>query len=179
MADPARPKSPSSCPPAKCWFDKQCTRDGGGNLPLYGGTLFILNGAVIGNDAGNISSQGGGFLTVNNAAPTVIQNLFVGNKAGQGGGLSVGGGNRFKHVNNTIIANSSAQGQGSALFVAGGGTEVQFINNLLIGIASQNAVFCDNGVVPTTQPTFKKQRRFQRRGRGIQGQLRGHRWKCR
>jgi len=149
--------------------------DGGGGLVLLGGSPQIMNNTIIGNDAGDpLVSQGGGILMTNDTNATIVQNVIVNNAAGQGGGIFFAAGfSGSTFINNTIVANSSGQGQGSAVYPSGATPETHFINNLLIGSPAQNAVFCDNGTLPSTTPIFENNDAFSLNASAFEGSCNG------
>lgn len=123
---------------------------GGGGIALFaaGGPL-IQNNIFSGNNGGN---EGGGIAMFNNASPQIIDNAFTQNTAFQGGGMfwvipvSTPG---LLLLNNTMANNNATQG--SAIFDGGFDTNMTIQNNILLGTAGVNAIFCQqfNG---TTTP---------------------------
>jgi len=127
---------------------------GGMNINAFGSTV-IENNLITRNTATGVSpaSQGGGIYINAGANVSLIQNLIDGNSADQGGGVYLGaqGGTSETVLNNTIANNISSQ-EGSAIYVAGSPSNIEFFNNLLIGGKDENAVFCDETF--TTVPPF-------------------------
>ena len=146
------------------------SNSGGGINLFVAGTPLIRNNIISGNSAGaGIPGSRGGGVFVSGTTVTMSQNLVIGNKAGEGGGIYVepdSTGAIF--VDNTVAANNSSQSQGSAVYAAGSLAAVQFVNNLLIGSAGQNAVFCDNTTSPPP-PTFAYDDAFGIGGTGLEG----------
>ena len=124
---------------------------GGGGISLFaaGGPL-IQNNIITGN---NGSTQGGGLIIFNDASPQIIGNVFSHNSAFHGGGLywlipqSTPG---ILLLNNTITNNSATQG--SAVFADGFDADATFQNNVIIGQAGVDSVFC--GTFSNTPPGF-------------------------
>lgn len=122
---------------------------GGGGISLFaaGGPL-IQDNIITGNDGG---TQGGGLIMFNNASPQIIGNVFSHNSAFNGGGLywlipqSTPG---ILLLNNTITNNSATQG--SAVFNSGFAGNASIQNNVIIGQAGVDSVFCEsfNGNTP-------------------------------
>ena len=99
-----------------------------------------------------------------------MQNLFYKNTASQGGGiyfLVPSGSPGPILVNNTIVGGTGAT-QGSAVWAGGFDNQVQFFNNLLIGLSGQNAVECD-GSYSSQPPTFTDNDAYSPGGTGLQG----------
>jgi hypothetical protein len=142
--------------------------NGGGIALFAAGTPTIMNNIFMDNSSSN--GQGGGIWIVNDSDAMIVQNLFFENTASQGGGIyflvpsgSVGP----TLVNNTIVGGSGAN-QGSAVFAGGFDNQVQFFNNLLIGLSGQNAVDCD-GTYSQQPPTFTNNDAYSPQGTGLQG----------
>ena len=146
-----------------CWGESSGTRiigniisnnswgSGGGGISLFaaGGPL-IQNNIITGN---NGSTQGGGLIIFNDASPQIIGNVFSHNSAFHGGGLywlipqSTPG---ILLLNNTITNNSATQG--SDVFADGFDADATFQNNVIIGQAGVDSVFC--GTFSNTPPGF-------------------------
>jgi hypothetical protein len=118
---------------------------GGGNNPL------LMNNLISGNSTSGVfgagpEATGGGIYSSGETSPLIIQNLIVRNSADLGGGIGFqvpeGTGGPVM-VNNTIANNQTTQGVGSALWAGGFDASAQIINNLLIGLGSENAAHCD------------------------------------
>jgi hypothetical protein len=82
--------------------------------------------------------------------PSIIQNLIINNTADVGGGVFVWEPSGFDAgatllVNNTIDNNLSTQGYGSALVGVDFGPGSEIVNNILVGLQSQNAFYCNSG----------------------------------
>jgi hypothetical protein len=146
--------------------------NGGGISMNAAGTPTIKNNIIAGNTATGVSpaAQGGGISMVNDSDPLLVQNLIYNNSAGQGSGIYflVPSGSRGPIlVNNTIIGGFGGS-TGSAVYAYGYDNQVQFFNNLLIGPASQNAVYCD-GTYQQQSPTFTNNDVFSPSGTGLSG----------
>jgi hypothetical protein len=144
----------------------------GGGITLFAaGTPTIENNIIRRNSAGAFGgSQGGGIWIVNQSDVLIVQNLIYNNTAGQGGGIYflVPEGDRGPLlVNNTIVGGPNVV-QGSAVFAAGFDNQVQFFNNLIIGLSGQNAVDCD-GTYQQESPTFTNNDAYSPNGTGLQG----------
>jgi hypothetical protein len=125
---------------------------GGGGISLFaaGGPL-IQNNIITGNNGGN---QGGGLVMFNNASPQIIGNVFSHNSAFNGGGLYWLIPQSFPGIlllNNTITNNSATQG--SAVFADAFDANASIQNNVIIGQAGVDSVFCGN-FNNTTPPGF-------------------------
>ena len=145
--------------------------NGGGITLFAASTPTIENNIIRGNTATGISpaSQGGGIWIVNDSNALIDQNLIYNNSTGQGGGIYFGvpsGSRGPLLVNNTIAGNNASQG--SAVFAGGFDNQVQFYNNLLIGLNSQNAVDCD-ATYSSQPPTFYNNDAFSLNGSGMVG----------
>jgi len=128
----------------------------GGGIDLSGGgTPIIENNTIIGNLVSGIfpAAQGGGVSIESNSNPLILQNLIIGNNADQGGGVYIYGFSSAPIlVNNTIAANGVTQNEGSAVYVDGFSSSGLLVNNMLIGVRTENAVFCDpKGTPPPFQ----------------------------
>ncbi len=141
----------------------------GGGISLFeAGTPTIMNNIFSGN--GNSVGQGGGMWMVNDSNPLIVQNLFYKNLASQGGGiyLSIPSGSQGPIlVNNTIVGATGAT-QGSAVWAGGFDNQVQFFNNLLIGLSGENAVYCDS-TYSSTPPVFTNNDAYSPSGSGLLG----------
>jgi hypothetical protein len=140
---------------------------GGGGISLFAsGTPTIMNNII----SNNTAVAGGAISMVNQSDANIIQNLIYNNAASQGSGIYflVPFGDRGPLlVNNTIVGGIGTT-QGTAVFASGFDSNVQFYNNLLIGLSGQNAVDCDN-TYSSTPPTFSKNDAFSPSGTGLQG----------
>ncbi|HEV2115491.1 MAG TPA: choice-of-anchor D domain-containing protein, partial [Terriglobales bacterium] len=150
--------------------------DGGGISMNSAGTPTIKNNIIAGNTATGVSpaAQGGGIAMVNDSDPLLAQNLIYNNSAGQGTGVFflVPSGSRGPVLlNNTIVGGSGAT-EGSAVYASGFDNQVQFFNNLLIGAAGDNAVFCD-GTFNQQPPTFTNNDAFSSGGTSLDGTCAG------
>lgn len=116
---------------------------GGGGISLFaaGGPL-IQNNIITGNNGG---TQGGGLIMFNDASPQIIGNVFSHNSASQGAGLywltplSTPG---ILLLNNTITDNTGTQG--SAVFTSAFNDNTSIQNNVIIGQAGVDSVFCES-----------------------------------
>ena len=133
----------------------------GGGIDLSdAGTPIIENNIIIGNTVGDVSpaAQGGGVSMESDSNPIMLQNLIIDNTADQGGGIYV---RLFSStpilVNNTIVNNRANLGKGSAVYLEGFSADAAMVNNLLIGRATENAVFCDP---KSTPPGFQNNDAF-------------------
>jgi hypothetical protein len=147
--------------------------NGGGIAMDAAGTPLIENNIIYGNAASGLipASVGGGISMVNESDAVILQNLMFNNHADQGGGAAMlvpSGAPGPIFVNNTIVSNSATSGQGSAIYANGFDGSTQLINNLLIGTAGQNAVFCDTMFSPSS-PIFKNNDVFSQDGTGFLG----------
>lgn len=150
--------------------------NGGGISMNAAGTPTIKNNIIAGNTASGVSpaAQGGGISMVNDSDPLLVQNLIYNNSAGQGAGVFflVPSGSRGPILlNNTIVGGPGAT-QGSAVYASGFDTQVQFFNNLLIGAAGENSVFCD-GTYSPQPPTFSNNDAFSSGATGLDGTCAG------
>lgn len=141
----------------------------GGGITLFAaGTPTIENNIISGNSSSG--SQGGGMWIVNDSNALIVQNLFYANTASQGGAiyLSMPSGSTGPIlVNNTIIGGKGAT-QGSAVWAGGFDSQVYFYNNLLIGLPTQNAVYCDASY-SSVPPVFTSNDAFSPAGSGLEG----------
>ena len=150
----------------------------GGGISLdAAGTPLIQNNVISSNSAEwvprSVLSQGGGIYSVNDSSVQIIQNLIIGNSATQGGGiyLSVPEGQNDTPVlvNNTIAAEPGLT-QGTAVWVGGFDNQVQFFNNIMVGISvtlTTSVVYCD-GTYSQQPPTFTNNDAYSS-GSGLQG----------
>ena len=126
------------------------------------------------NAAGEVSvaGQGGGVFIESDSNPLMLQNLIINNNANQGGGVYMQGAEPSGSilVNNTIAGNSATLDEGSALYVSGFALDTLMVNNLLMGKATQNAVFC-NSVSET--PMFQNNDAFSVDGTAFDGSCAG------
>ncbi len=142
--------------------------NGGGITLFAAGTPTIMNNIISNNSSSG--GQGGGIWIVNDSDALIVQNLFYKNTASQGGGiyfLVPSGSPGPILVNNTIVGGTGAT-QGSAVWAGGFDNQVQFFNNLLIGLSGQNAVECD-GSYSSQPPTFTNNDAYSPGGTGLQG----------
>lgn len=141
----------------------------GAGISLFAaGTPTIADNFIYNNNTEG--GGGGGISMVNDSAAVVVQNLFFGNMAAEGTGiyfLVPDGASPPIFVNNTIVAGTGAT-QGTAVFAGGFDDQVQFYNNLLLGMAGQNAVYCDSTYDPNP-PTFTNNDAYASGGSGLQG----------
>lgn len=107
---------------------------------------------------------------VNDSNALIIQNLFYANTASQGGAIYLSmpsGSTGPVLVNNTIVGGSGAT-QGSAVWAGGFDSQVYFYNNLLIGLSTQNAVYCD-ATYSSVPPVFTNNDAYSPVGSGLEG----------
>jgi hypothetical protein len=133
------------------------------------GTPAIADNLIYDND--NSYGQGGAIGMVNDSGAIVVQNLMYGNIAMQGTEvlfLVPEGAQPPVFVNNTIIGGSGST-QGTAVYAGGFDDGVAFYNNLLIGQAGQNAVYCDNSYDPNPPLFMNNDAWGARGGSGLQG----------
>src|SRR5580698_6997853 len=147
-------------------YDNSWRGDGGGITLDAAGTPIIENNFIYRNSA----IQGGGIYMVNYSDATIVQNLIVDNTATQGGGIyfevpDEGYGPLL--VNNTI-AGANGVTQGSAVWVGGFSGLTQFFNNIMVGLPSQNAVWCDT-MFNRPPPVFTNNDAWSANGTGLQG----------
>lgn len=121
--------------------------DGGGISLFAAGWPTIDRNVISDNSATGVSpcTRGGGISLVNHSDATITGNVIVRNSAGCGGGIawlvpigSIGP----RVVNNTIAANNGAQGSG--ILADGFDVQAQLVNNLIVALPGQTAVFCGN-----------------------------------
>src|SRR5262244_2225593 len=146
--------------------------NGGGIALFAAGTPTIKNNIITRNTATGISpaSQGGGIYIVNQSDAKIVQNLIYNNNASQGNGiyfLVPSGARGPILVNNTIIGGLGGS-QGSAVYANGFDNQVQFFNNLFIGLSGQNAVNCDATYTPQS-PTLNNNDAYSPGGTGLTG----------
>jgi Abnormal spindle-like microcephaly-assoc'd, ASPM-SPD-2-Hydin len=144
---------------------------GGGINMMFDGSPVVQNNIISSNSIEAGSGEGGGVF-IAGPSVTMIQNLIINNSAGQGGGIFLGSSPTIFGTifgDNTIAANQASLSEGSAVYASEVSPSVILVNNLLIGSAGQNAVFCDSGIVSTTAPTFKNNDAFSQGGTGLQG----------
>jgi parallel beta-helix repeat protein len=145
--------------------------EGGGMSLFAAGTPTLENNIIRGNVA---YDEGGGIWIVNYSNALIVQNLIYNNSAAEGAGIYFLVPEGYVGpvlVNNTIVGTSSSS-QGSAVYASGYDDQVQFYNNLMIGSAGSNAVYCD----PTygaNQPTFTNNDAYSASGSGLQGTCSG------
>lgn len=141
----------------------------GAGISLFAaGTPTIANNIVYGNNTEG--GAGGGIAMVNDSAAIVVQNLFFANMAAEGTGiyfLVPEGASPPVFVNNTVIAGTGAT-EGTAVFAGGFDDQVQFYNNVLLGMSGENAVYCDSTYDPNP-PTFTNNDAYAAGGSGLQG----------
>jgi parallel beta-helix repeat protein len=141
---------------------------GGGGIAMdAAGTPTLRNNVIRGN---SVLGQGGGIWIINDSNPLIVQNLIYNNTASQGGGIwfaVVEGQVGPTLVNNTIVG-ATGISEGSAVFAGGFDGQVQFFNNLMIGLSGQNAVYCD-GTFSQQPPTFTNNDAYSPKGTGLQG----------
>jgi hypothetical protein len=145
----------------------------GGGITLFGGNNpTIMNNVIRENSSEN--GQGGGMWIVNTTDTVIVQNLFYGNTGSQGGAVYLSVPNStgtLVLVNNTIIGGPGTA-EGSALWVGGFDSFLQFYNNLMIGLAGQNAVDCD-ATYSSQPPTFTNNDAYSSGGTGLEGTCAG------
>lgn len=157
--------------------NNSCDAGDGGGIWVLGGSknLLIENNVIAGNAVKGVFSSGpdaaGGGIDIDSG--TLVQNLIVNNTADVGGavyfapkteGSSSPGATL---VNNTIAANPTTQAQGSAVFADFSDAAADLFNNLLIGSAGQNAVFCNSG--SSVQPVFNNNDAFSESASAFEG----------
>jgi parallel beta-helix repeat protein len=141
----------------------------GGGISLFAaGTPTITNNVIANNSSAN--GEGGGMWIVNESNALIVQNLFYANTASAGGGiyfLVPDGDVGPLLVNNTIIGGTGVTA-GSAVFAGGFDNQVQFFNNILIGLSGQNAVDCDS-TYSSQPPIFTTNDAYSPNGTGLTG----------
>ena len=144
----------------------------GGGITLFAAGTPIIMSNIISNNSSD-GGQGGGIWIVNDSEALIVQNLFYGNTGAQGGAiyLSIPAIPGLILVNNTIIGGAGAT-QGSAVWAGGFDNQVQFFNNLLIGLSGQNAVYCDS-TYSSQPPTFTNNDAYAPSGSGLEGTCAG------
>jgi parallel beta helix pectate lyase-like protein len=141
----------------------------GGGISLFAAGTPILQNNIIAQNSSS-GGQGGGIWIVNDSNALIVQNLFAGNTGSQGAAiyfLVPSGSTGPVLVNNTIVGGAGAT-QGSAVFAGGFDNLVLFYNNLMIGQAGQNAVYCD-ATYSTTPPVFTNNDAYSAHGSGLMG----------
>src|SRR5579863_743721 len=134
-----------------------------GAIVLWSAGTPTLENNIFGNNSSS-DGQGGAIWIVNGTDGMIVQNLFYGNTAATGGAIYLlDGGPLF--VNNTIVGGKGVS-SGSAVYVGGG--QPLFYNNLMIGLAGQNAVYCDG-----TAPAFINNDAYSPAGSGFNGACAG------
>jgi len=136
--------------------------DGGGISVDYFSGPLIQGNLIQGNTAYNF---GGGVALQSYNSPVLVQNLILNNTSlggGSGGGLYVSANNPTQVINNTIAANS-AYDYTSAVYVTGFGQNATFTNNIIVGLAGQNAVTC-NSIYSSVSPVFSYNDAFSASG---------------
>ena len=150
--------------------------NGGGIALNSAGTPTIKSNIITGNTAAGVSpaAQGGGISMVNASDALIVQNLIYNNTAGQGSNVYflVPSGDRGPILVNNTIAGGLGGSLGSAVYAAGFDSQAQFFNNLLIGQAGNNAVYCDSTYSPQP-PTFNNNDAFSSGGTGLDGSCAG------
>ena len=145
----------------------------GGGIALFAaGTPTLRNNIISGNATGGVSpaTQGGGIWIVNQSDALIVQNLIYNNSAQQGSAvyfLVPSGDIGPTLVNNTIVGGPGGT-LGSAVYAAGFDNQVRFFNNLLIGDAGLNAVYCD-GLYQAQSPAFTNNDAFSPGATGFAG----------
>ena len=120
----------------------------GGGIALNGaGSPTIDRNVISDNSATGIipCTRGGGITIGNHSDATITGNLIVRNSAGCGGGIEWLVPSGFvgpRVVNNTIAANNSAKGSG--ILADGFDAQAQLVNNIIVALPGQTAVFCGN-----------------------------------
>jgi parallel beta-helix repeat protein len=141
----------------------------GGGISLFdAGTPTIMNNIISNNSSGD--GQGGGIWIVNESNALIVQNLFYGNTASQGGAIYLSVPDCCTGpilVNNTIVGGTGVT-EGSAVWAGGFDNQVQFFNNLMIGLSGQNAVDCDSTYSPSP-PMFTNNDAYSPDGSGLEG----------
>lgn len=130
----------------------QTGSDGGGIALFAAGTPTIRGNTISGNITG---ATGGGISMFNFSDALIVENLIINNQAFQGGGIAwlVPSGDRGPLlVSNTIAGNLSTQ-PGSGIFADGFDINTLLVDNIIVGQAGQNAVFCGNSN-DTNPPAF-------------------------
>jgi Right handed beta helix region len=122
------------------------TASEGGALSLFAaGTPLIRNNILRDNvSTGSSFLFGGGAISmVNQSDADIIQNLIIGNRANLGGGLAwlVPSGARGPLLVNNTIANNDGT-TGSAIAADGFDRNTLLVNNVIVALNGQVAVFC-------------------------------------
>lgn len=144
-------------------------------------TVLIENNLIRNNTGGGILADGAG----EGGADIIAGNVIAGNTAADPGEGDVGGGGIYILtsddssdmpivVNNTIAGNSMGQaGQalsGPQIYVNGFYSHSAFWNNVIVGVDSGPAVYCDPQYLPTgPPPTFKNNDVFSPAGTAFGG----------
>ena len=149
--------------------------NGGGIALNAAGSPTIDRNVISDNSATGLSpcTRGGGITIANHSDAAITGNLIVRNSAGCGGGIewvvpmgSVGP----RVVNNTIAANNSAQGSG--ILADGFDAQAQLVNNIIVALPGQTAVFCGN-FNDLNPPSFNFNNVFAPSGVAYRRHLRG------
>ncbi len=138
-------------------------------ISLNGGSPIIMNNIISDNSTDGYG-EGAGLWLVNDSTALIVQNLFYGNTASIGSAvyfLIPSGSSGPTLINNTIIGATGAT-QGSAVYASGFDNQVQFFNNLMIGLSGQNAVYCDDSYI-AQPPLFTNNDAYSPGGSGLEG----------
>ncbi len=126
--------------------DNRANGSHGGGLYHVGGTAFISNATISGNQASDPAGNGGGIYQASDDNLTLTNATVVNNRAGSlGGGLYHYG--RYAVLTNVTMGNNQAGAAGNAIYEDSPQTPaqpgvVQIVNSVIFG----NAVNCDGGL---------------------------------
>jgi len=127
-------------------LDNRAIGSHGGGLYHAGGTAFISNATISGNQASDPAGNGGGIYQSSDDNLTLTNATVVNNQAGSlGGGLYHYG--RYAVLTNITMGNNQAGAAGSAIYEDSPQTPgqpglVQIVNSVIFG----SAVNCDGGL---------------------------------
>ena len=126
--------------------DNRANGSHGGGLYHAGGTAFISNATISGNQASDPAGNGGGIYQASDDNLTLTNATVVNNQAGSlGGGLYHYG--RYAVLTNVTMGNNQAGAAGNAIYedspqTPGQPGVVQIVNSVIFG----SAVNCDGGL---------------------------------
>jgi predicted outer membrane repeat protein len=123
--------------------DNRANGSHGGGLYHAGGTAFISNATISGNQASDPAGNGGGIYQASDDNLTLTNATVMNNQAGSlGGGLYHYG--RYAVLTNVTLGNNQAGAAGNAIYEDSPQTPglVQIVNSVIFG----SAVNCDGGL---------------------------------
>jgi parallel beta-helix repeat protein len=143
-----------------------------GGIGIYSnGTPFIQGNLI----QGNTSGDGGGLSFQGYGSPIISQNLIVGNAASDNGAgiwISLFNASYLSPVlvlNNTIAGNNGGPPhETSGIYTTGFAQNANFVNNVVVAVAGQNAVTCD-ATYSSVSPVFSHNDAYSFGGAGFTG----------